>query len=42
MDLKPDGKISINREEKIEEIVKGIKKKAGSLMNEFKKEKKDK
>ncbi|MBU4370245.1 PspC domain-containing protein [Patescibacteria group bacterium] len=40
--LKPGGEISVNREEKVEEIVKGIKKKASSLVNEFKKDKKDK
>ncbi len=40
--LEPGEKISVNREEKIEEMVKGIKKKASSLVDEFKKEKKDK
>lgn len=40
--LKPGGEISVNREKKVEEMVKGIKKKASSLVDEFKKEKKDK
>ncbi len=40
--LKPGEEISVNREEKVEEMFKGIKKKVSSLVNEFKKEKKDK
>ncbi len=40
--LKPGKGVSVNREEKVEEMVKGIKKKASSLVDEFKKEKKDK
>jgi len=40
--LEPGEKISVNREEKIEEMVKGVKKKVSSLADEFKKEKKDK
>ncbi len=40
--LKPGEKISVNREEKVEEMFKGVKEKAKSLIKEFKKEKKDK
>ena len=38
--LKPGKEVSVNREEKIEEMVKGVKEKAKSLIKEFKKEKK--
>lgn len=40
--LKPGKEISVNREEKVEEMVKGVKEKAKFLIKEFKKEKKDK
>jgi len=38
--IKSGQEISVNREEKVEEIVKGVKEKVSSLVKEFKKEKK--
>ncbi|MBL7141853.1 PspC domain-containing protein [Patescibacteria group bacterium] len=40
MPLKPGSGIAVNREEKVEELVKGVKDKAKSLVDEFKKDKK--